>query len=339
MAQATARDLVRVIRTARPLFLQFMAAIGCDCINGFAISHKKTMGKKTKTPSIVFYVNRKRALRSLPVQNRIPKQINLPWEYSQDGVLEIVTDVQAAQFQSLEYTARLRPCPGGYSIGHIDITAGTLGCLVKDKLNPEAPVILSNNHVLANTNQAIAGDPILQPGPYDGGSDPADRIATLLRFKEIQFESGVGNYIDAAIAAPVKPKDVLHEIKDVGAGVPTQTRDLSVDDLGQYVHKTGRTTEHTSGYVDALHATVQVKYSLVEKATFVDQIIITEKFSEEDISAGGDSGSAVLDKKDRLVGLLFAGSERDEADKEPATAIVNPIKHVFNLLQLEPWTG
>lgn len=339
MAQAKVSDLIRVVRTARPLFLQFMAAIGCDCINGFAIAYKRTKGKKTKTPSIVFYVNRKLSLRSLPVQNRIPKQFNIPWEYTKDGVLEIVTDVQAAQFQSLEYTDRMRPCPGGYSIGHIDITAGTLGCLVKDKLNPDAPVILSNNHVLANSNQAIPGDPILQPGPYDGGTDPNDRIATLARFKEISFESGVGNYVDAAIATPDNPDDVLHEIKDVGTDVPTETWDVTVDDLGNSVHKTGRTTEHTSGYIDAVHATVRVKYSLAEKATFVDQMMITQSLAEEDISAGGDSGSAVLDQQNRLLGLLFAGSERDEANNEPAMAIVNPIKHVFNLLQLETWTG
>jgi hypothetical protein len=334
MAKANTRDLVRVVRTARQFFLQMARRTGCDCINGFGITMKRTGGKKTKQPAIVFYVNRKLSLRNLPVQNRIPKQINIPWEYTSDGVLEVITDVQAVRFQAFENIGPIRPCPGGFSIGHIDITAGTLSCLVKDKTN-DATVILSNNHVLANTNLGTAGDPILQPGPYDGGADPKHRIATLTRFKPIDFTSGVSNYIDAAVATPISAKDVLHEIKDVGTEIPTETRDITVDDLGQFVKKSGRTTEHTTGYVDAVNATVTVKYGLFEKATFVDQIIIEQVLAEEDIAAGGDSGSGVLDNDNKLIGLLFAGSERDEGAGEPATAIINPIKHVFNLLNLE----
>jgi hypothetical protein len=340
MTTATARDLVRVMRTARPLFSQIATILGCDCINGFGITLKRVEGKKTDQPAIVFYVNRKLSLRSLPVQNRIPAQINIPWEYSTDGVLEIVTDVQAVHFQAFEFGTSQRPCPGGYSIGHIDITAGTLGCLVKDKLNPDVPVILSNNHVLANTNQAVIGDPIVQPGPYDGGADPADQIATLTRFYPIHFEEGVNNLIDAAIATPLEPWSdyVVHAIQDIGDGIPTTTRDIGVDDLGQFVRKSGRTTGHTTGYVDAVMVTVQVKYGLSEKTTFVDQIVIQNVLAEEDIAAGGDSGSAVLDAESNLIGLLFAGSERNEAAGEPATAVVNPIRHVFNLLDLETWT-
>ena len=290
MAKATARDLVRVVRTGRQFFMQLAATTGCTCVNGFGITMKKVKGQKTEQPSIVFYVNRKLSLRNLPVQNRIPKQINIPWEYSADGVLEVVTDVQAVSFQAFENVARMRPCPGGYSIGHVDITAGTLGCLVLDKINEE-PVILSNNHVLANTNQAAIGDPIVQPGPHDGGADPDDRIATLTRFETIDFASDASNHVDAAIATPVNPGDVVHEIKDVGAGIPSSVRHITVDDLGHFVKKSGRTTEHTTGYIDTVNATVTVKYGMFEKATFVDQIIIENVFAEEDISAGGDSGS------------------------------------------------
>lgn len=338
MTLATARDLVRVIRTARPLFSQLAATLGCDCINGFGITMKRVEGKKTANPAIVFYVNRKLSLRNLPVQNRIPQQINIPWEYTSDGVLEVLTDVQAVRFQAFEFTDRRRPCPGGFSIGHIDITAGTLGCLVKDKLNPDEPVILSNNHVLANTNQGAVGDPIVQPGPYDGGEDPDDRIAKLTRFYTIQFESGANNLIDAAIATPDDPSYVVQNIEDVGDNIPTATRDIGVADLGEFVRKSGRTTEHTTGFVDAVNVTVQVKYGLGEKAIFVDQIVIEQVLAEEDIAAGGDSGSTILDDGDNLVGLLFAGSERDEGAGEPATAVVNPIRHVFNILELEIWT-
>ena len=104
MAQATTRDLVRVIRTARQFFVQAAAATGCTCINGFGITMKRVSGKRTTQPAIVFYVSRKLSLRSLPVHNRIPQQINIPWEYAADGVLEVVTDVQAVQFQVYSYS-------------------------------------------------------------------------------------------------------------------------------------------------------------------------------------------------------------------------------------------
>jgi hypothetical protein len=42
------------------------------------------------------------------------------------------------------------------------------------------------------------------------------------------------------------------------------------------------------------------------------------------MSQGGDSGSAVLDGNNRLVGLLFAGSD--------TTTIINRIENVFGAL-------
>jgi hypothetical protein len=44
------------------------------------------------------------------------------------------------------------------------------------------------------------------------------------------------------------------------------------------------------------------------------------------MSAGGDSGSAVLNSEKQLVGLLFAGSSN--------TMIMNRIQNVFNALQV-----
>lgn len=62
-----------------------------------------------------------------------------------------------------------RPVPCGVSVGHPQITAGTLGCLVR---NAKGQLfILSNNHVLSNSNSAQLGEPILQPAPSDGGKN------------------------------------------------------------------------------------------------------------------------------------------------------------------------
>lgn len=44
------------------------------------------------------------------------------------------------------------------------------------------------------------------------------------------------------------------------------------------------------------------------------------------MSQGGDSGSAMLDENNNLVGLLFAGG--------PSTTILNRIQHVFRELNI-----
>jgi hypothetical protein len=105
----------------------------------------------------------------------------------------VVTRVTGMFVAFSDPTKRQRPAPLGYSIGHPAITAGTLGARV---VNASQQVfVLSNNHVLANSNDASIGDAALQPGPFDGGV-AADQIGTLFAFKPINF-SGGSNTIDS----------------------------------------------------------------------------------------------------------------------------------------------
>ena len=60
-------------------------------------------------------------------------------------------------------------------------------------------------------------------------------------------------------------------------------------------------------------------------ALFEDQVIVTAEFQAvEPFSAGGDSGSVVLDADNRIVGLLFAGSN--------TVTIVNRVENVFSIM-------
>jgi hypothetical protein len=89
--------------------------------------------------------------------------------------------------QLLPPTSRFRPeVPSGVSAGHFAITAGTLGAVVKDRMTGEK-LLLSNNHVFANSNDAQLGDAILQPGPADGGQNPGDQVARLERFIPLTY--------------------------------------------------------------------------------------------------------------------------------------------------------
>src|SRR5881409_2691487 len=237
--------------------------------------------------------------------------------------IPVVTQVTGMLVAFSDPTTRQRPAPLGFSVGHPAITAGSIGARVVD--GSGTVYVLSNNHVLATSNDANIGDPALQPGPFDGGTAPADQIGTLAAFNTIDFSGGL-NTIDAAIArstvdalgnaTPAEPP------LDDGYGTPNaeifgdvNPRDGFFDDkntlLGLSVQKYGRTTKLTHGTITGINATVDVCYEVfiifcIKQARFVDQLII----EPGTFSGGGDSGSLIVtdDANKNPVGLLFAGS-------------------------------
>ncbi len=297
------------------------------------IGYKYTGGQKTSTIGIVCSVTKKIAASQISQSDLVPATL--------DGMTTDVIETGVIRFLQ-SATERHRPAPGGVSIGHRDITAGTLGCLVK---KDGRSVILSNNHVLANSNAAQIGDPILQPGPYDGGLFPQDHIADLEQFIPInitglpsdcpvatstaKFLNGVArllgssvqlqaieqqateNLVDAAIARPLNPEDVKEEILEIGS-----IAGLVEGELGMAIKKSGRTTGLTTGEIEQVDVTVNVQYGEGQIAQFTDQLMAGA------MSQGGDSGSAVLDESNHLLGLLFAGSD--------TSTIMNRIQNVFS---------
>lgn len=208
-------------------------------------------------------------------------------------------------------TLRVRPAPGGFSVAHYKVTAGTIGCLCVGNSPPRNArrMILSNNHVLANSNNAVFNDCICQPGPADGGKCPADQIAVLERFVPINF-SGGNNYVDCATGW-TWPDRVRRELAyRSGSGI-VYFRIGSTPGapaLGMIVGKTGRTTQLRVGRVTGIGVTINVNYGGGKIAKFVDQIAI-QSVNTSPFSAGGDSGSSIwtYDSLRRPIGLLFAG--------------------------------
>jgi hypothetical protein len=308
---------------------------------GVGIGMKETRGEQTGKVSMVVMVRQKIPVEGLKSGVAVPATI--------DGVPTDVIEV--GELRALQSrTDRWRPAPGGVSIGHFRITAGTLGCVVRDRQSGDR-LILSNNHVLANSNDASPGDLILQPGPTDGGQAEANRIGVLEHFCPIQFSESeptcgvansvveIGNIIarllgaqhrllakridpkavnqvDAALARPDSPADVLDEIYEIGtiSGVAPAS-------LGMTVRKSGRTTGLTTGTINVVDATVSVSYGTGRTATFENQLVAGP------MSQGGDSGSLVVDGNSlRAVGLLFAGSEQ--------STIFSPIQLVLDCLRV-----
>lgn len=263
-------------------------------------------GGVSSQEAVRIYVRNKQPRSAIPTEELIPASVN-----------GIPTDVVVVG----DIMARARPTRCGVSIGHAGVTAGTLGCLVRVGKDKGVTYILSNNHVLANVNEAEVGDPILQPGPLDGGN-PDDPIAELYDFEPIRFAGH--NHIDAAIARLLEPESVLPEITVIGrAEYPAMDHSLY-----QSVRKHGRTTAHTLGVVVDTDADIYVGFSGKRTAYFEDQIAVSGVGGA--FSAPGDSGSLVVDAQTRRpVGLLFAGGTSGTID----TTFINPIRLVLDRFQ------
>lgn len=305
---------------------------------GVGVGYKIKDGVQGETPSVMVLVSQKMPPNLLGTGESIPRTVDRkPTDVLEVGTLfaggseeamagsETVTGLGAMmptqQVDALSLAVRTRPVRPGYSVGHFKITAGTIGAGCYD-LSPLPGIppryyILSNNHVLANSNNANIGDPVLQPGPFDGGAMPRDVVGRLSRFVPIKF-GGPCNYVDAAVAE--LPFELID--RDVyWSGYPASAAKAAT--VGMLLKKTGRTTSFTTGRVTAVSATVNVNYGGGQVAKFCNQIITTN------MSAGGDSGSLVLDFQNNPVGLLFAGSS--------VATILNPIALAQLSLQVRIW--
>lgn len=231
---------------------------------------------------------------------------------------------------------RARPSPCGISVAHRLVSAGTQGALARGRSGERQNrlLMLSNNHVLADSNAAAVGDPVLQPGPFDGGTDPGDRVAVLERWVAMNFAAGAANYVDCATAW-CWPDRVRREFTFLSGGnwqyfrvAPAPAAAAAA--VGQGVGKSGRTTQLTSGRVIDVSASIQVNYGGGRVANFRDQI--TVRGNNALFSQPGDSGSLVWtwDSVRQPVGLLFAGGGE--------LTFANKIHHVLNALDIVLYT-
>lgn len=113
---------------------------------------------------IVILVDEKVPKHTLAVADLIPEEI--------DG---IPTDVVISEKVEAAGTKdKVSPLVAGYSIGHINISAGSLGYFFERIRDGHAPLLGSNRHVFSDTLGGMTLEKrILQPGPTDGGLPPA----------------------------------------------------------------------------------------------------------------------------------------------------------------------
>lgn len=228
---------------------------------------------------------------------------------------------------------RVDPLVGGVSIGSPQTPAGTLGALVWDE-DDGSICILSNWHVLAGDLRAEAGNPCFQPGLFDQGRS-TDVVARLKRWSfNRQTDAAIAQLNGSRRYSTGEILGMFQTIKDVADQVY----------LGTWLHKSGRSSHHSWGFIDGLYFSSAIAYSNGLVRVFEEQIHIAP-LGDMSISEPGDSGSVwVMNAPDSegylAVGLHFAGdlptsSFGEYALANPMSVVAKRLRFSFRPLFLE----
>jgi endonuclease G len=313
---------------------QFIRTQGADYledpnITSIGVGHKITDGKPTGEISLQFTVDEKVAEPETLGTEPIPETIVV------DGVA-VPTDViersyrpafrVVAEADPPESKVRVDPIVPGVSVGHVRVSAGTIGCIVYDRQDG-TPLVLSNWHVLHGPAGAL-GDLVVQPGPHDDNRLDGNRLGRLKR-------SHLGVAGDCAVATI---EDRRFEAVIPGLGVvPEQLGEPELDDT---VVKNGRTTGVTHGVVRRVDVIAKISYGSAGVHAIGGFEIGPDPANppaDGEISRGGDSGAAWMFKTANgkpstvLAGLHFAGEAGNDADEHALACLP---QSVFEKLEI-----
>lgn len=272
---------------------------------GVGVGHELVGGKRTDRVAIRVYVRKK-----------LPKDQLAPGAILPDTLEGLPVDVIEDEFRIHQDRLSANTfLVGGISVGNLIVGgSGTLGVSVFDNRTGQE-LFLSNWHVLCFNFTCQSGEPIAQPGAFDGGTDN-DVVAQL-------FKAVLNENVDCAVALPLEQRPLFKEILEVGF---VESSNVAI--LGSTAHKSGRSSGLTPGTVSDISADVDVDGYPDGVHSFRDQIVLE---GSGPISIPGDSGSAWLNEANEVIGLNFAGSS--------TRAIANHIDAVFAALDINLGPG
>jgi len=314
-----------------------------------SVGLKETNGQVTDQLCVRVYVAEKKGKADVSAPELIPADIHgIPTDVNTVGSFEFQID-----------NSLYRPIKGGIQVTNriVDINTagngrqisrGTLGCIAIDNTD-NAPVLLSNWHVLY-ANSGADGENVFQPAPTTlpqltalqlpfRPPDDADKIAVNRR-------SAITSKVDGAIAA-IDVSSCCHccgihysnEINGLSvAGRPA--KNTIVGDLratsGMSVFKVGQSTLRAEGVVvDDNYPSFSITLGGTIH-TFTGQIAIQNVDPTKPFSDHGDSGSAIINIDNKIVGLLFAGGKNVpvKGTPQPFVTLANHIADVFTALNI-----
>lgn len=312
-------------------------------VHGIAIGFKMKGNALLPALCIQVYVRRKKPNSEIPREEQIPAEI--------DGV---PTDVIAAgPVQRLMDEAdcpNINPDPGSYRPlrGGVQIQArgggrGTLACVVRTRETPPRDVMLTNEHVLYSGTAAgpscsgcTAGSAVGQPT-----WSSSNKLGNILKGKTSAL-------VDGAISSLDPGTQWQAEIEDIGVIQGTEHVTWEILEArvmsggGLYpVKKRGAKTRLSEGVITAVDFEgTSTDVWGTHRDHFEQQIVIHPNGWESGnvcFSASGDSGSAIVNEDNKIVGLLFGSNdvELPSSGVEFHAGVACPITNVLDELQVD----
>lgn len=359
------RPLLLLSRVRRELaHLPGVVAVG--------IGFRRTAGSLSEEITFRVYVERKRATRSLPAAQRIPRLLHgVPTDVEQVAASFVsLTDV----IDPLDYERgpKVSTLVGGVEIDS-DLPdgfalPGTLGCFAQLRSDPTVKVLLTNSHVLYGPNE----DPT-KPGRLVGQTHITSSSCCKTGVIGKALRGVPEGLVDAAIATLHGKRPIDQRLPGIGpdmngrnenliTGVPKpMLEDADVDQNpatprvkvftsvlpGETVRKVGKSTGPTTGVVTDIGYPLTVLPGPVvpKKKLYTEQILIRPESGGEGadgrISFGtfGDSGSVVVNRFNQVVALLHTAAPNPDDPRNRENFFMwgaaSQIHHVSDLLEID----
>jgi len=326
-------------------------------------------GRPTGEVTIKVLVARKRPLAELPPEERLPAEFEgVGVDVGEGGPFRLVAEPvegddpggSPAVPGTEEDDEKKRPLIGGTRIiPKLDgATGGTLGCFVQHQTNDSLFYALTAFHVLTAHHHAVHPDlttRVGQPSPKESRTKCCSHLFGT--FAGGKFDLGAGqpadHKIDRGLVQLDPGMEFVPEIRQIGAVQDVAAPPTPAEAAARtfIVRKRGQTTRLTTGVVTIVEAN-----AVIPDGTMPHTMVV-EPRPNADVPAGtqiffgtsGDSGSAVVVQNDvrdaagalvrrekRVVGLLFAQGDLEDAQHRPiplVTGLVTPIGVVLDTLR------
>lgn len=261
------------------------------------IGIKETGAQPTGEPAFGVYVREKKPLEDVAPEERIPAEI--------EG---FATDVRVyRRAKREEDTGKYRPLEGGIQIKRAGSDeAGTIACFGHRDTPAGEPILLTAGHVVGlpqdDTPAGLLGGD--NDGIEIGQHTHTDSWCCKCHVVGFTLHGVNHKTIDFAIVQLNSDITTINNVHEIGPvdGIFTGLT------MGDMVKKRGRTTGFTTGNVSML--------IMNAAGTAVEQIEVKRNGGNERFSRPGDSGSALLNATNAIVGIHYGGNNTD-ADTAP----------------------
>lgn len=272
-------------------------------VHGVGVGAKIVGGERTSETSIRVYVTQKRPLEEIPPQERVPPEIEgVKTDVVEEALPKRTQIPGLAPNLDPNDTGEYRPVRGGTQVKKPSGGAGTLGCICDVTGDPTRVIALSNHHIFYGVSEAHSPREVGQPNGDDSSSQSCNDIVGTI------IDSQLDQDVDIALIRLRASTQYLAEVQGVGRVVGQGPRPA----MNDQVKKRGKRSQLTGGFVDDPSVDVDVPDPVT--GTFRHRRLIRIEPNPDPANPGptdfqieGDSGAALLDSSDRVIGVMFLG--------------------------------